>query len=458
MTYAAPPSQPMSVTGHVRAIAILGLPLIGGHVAQMAIGLTDTAMLGWYSASALAAITLASSFFHVIFLFGSGFAFAVLPVVAKAIGSGDTRMARRANRMGLWLSMAYGAVAMPAFLFSEPLLLRLGQDAEVAANAGSYLRIMGWGIFPALAVMVLKSTLAAQERAKIVLIMTLLAAVLNAVINYVLIFGNLGFPEMGLAGAAIASLATVTASALILIAYCNRILPEQELFRNLLRPDWDAFVRLFRLGIPIAFTTLAEVSLFSASALMMGWTTPITLAAHGIALNLGAVAFMVHLGLSNVATIRVGNAIGRQDLPHLLRGAWVICTLSLIVALLSVAMFLLMPQWLISLFISADDPDYALILKIGVQLLVVAAIFQLMDGLQAIHLGLLRGLQDTNVPMIMAVIGYWGVGIPCSYLLGFVFGYGGVGIWLGLVAGLSVVAAGLIWRFWRFSIQRDDLF
>lgn len=448
----------MTPAGHARAIAILGLPLIGGHVAQFAIGLTDAAMLGWYSASALAAVTLASSYFHAIFLFGAGFAFAVLPLVAAAAGAGDTRMARRANRMGMWLSIIYGAIAMPAFVWSEPIFRALGQDPQVAHDAASYLRIMGWGIFPTLMVMVLKSTLAAQERTQVVLWMTLLAAAVNALVNYVLIFGNFGAPALGLTGAAIASLATVATSTVILLFYCRRALPEQELFRNFHQPDWDMFNRLFRLGLPIGFTTLAEVSLFTASALMMGWISPIALAAHGIALNLGGLTFMVHLGLSNVGTIRVGNALGRKDLPHMLRGARALIAMSLVVSVLSITAFVVIPETLISVFLNPDDPDRAAIMTLAVTLLIAAAIFQLMDGLQAVALGLLRGLQDTTVPMVMACVSYWLIGLPVAYVFGFTLNLEGIGIWMGLVVALTMVGILLLWRFWGFAVRRDDLF
>lgn len=438
----------MSRPGHTRAIATLGLPLIGGHVAQFAIGLTDTVMLGWYGVESLAAVTLASTYFFVLFLFGAGFGFAVMPMVAAAAGAGEDRQIRRLTRMGLWLSLAYGVIAMPALIFARPILDLMGQEPVIAGIAADYLRVAGWGIFPALLVMVLKSYLAALERTQIVLWVTLGAAVLNALVNYALIFGNWGAPELGVRGAAIASFSTQAVSFVAIIIYALKVLPEHELLKNFQRPDWEMLRKVFRLGVPIGLTTLSEVSLFAASAMMMGWLGTLPLAAHGIAVSLAGLTFMVHLGLSNAATIRAGNAYGRRDRDHMVRGAKVVTVMSLIVSVVTVTLFLTIPEVMMSLFLDANDPQKPQILAIGVGLLAVAALFQLVDGMQAIALGLLRGVQDTGVPMLIAGFSYWAVGMPTSYVLGFVMGYGGVGVWLGLVLGLGCAAIFLMQRFW----------
>ncbi len=443
----------MTYPAHFRAIAVLGLPLVGGHLAQFAIGLTDTVMLGWYGVEALAAVTLASSYYFVLFLFGAGFGWAVMPMVATAAAEEDETSIRRSTRMGLWLSLLYAALMMPLLWWSYPILIALKQEPQVAQTASEYLRIAGWGLFPALLVMVLKSYLAALERTQIVLWITVIAAVVNGVTNYALIFGNWGAPELGVMGAAIASVVTQIVSLVAVIIYAVRVLPEHSLFQRFWRPDWDMFGRVLRLGVPIGLTTLAEVTLFATSAIMMGWLGQVPLAAHGIALNLASATFMVHLGLSNAATIRAGNALGRRDRAHLERGAIAVTGMSLVVSVLTIILFLTCAEPLISLFMEADNAQRGEILAIGTGLLAMAALFQLVDGAQVIALGLLRGLQDAQVPMIMAALSYWVIGIPASYYFGFVQGMDGIGVWMGLVLGLAFAAVLLMARFWMRSVR-----
>ncbi len=443
----------MTYRGHFRAITVLGLPLIGGHLAQFAIGLTDTVMLGWYGVEALAAVTLAGSYFFVLFLFGAGFGWAVMPMVATAAAEENETSIRRSTRMGLWLSLLYAALVMPLLWWAYPVLILLKQEPEVARTAAQYLRVAGWGLFPALLVMVLKSYLAALERTQIVLWITVAAAVVNGITNFALIFGNWGAPELGVIGAAIASVVTQIVSLGAVVVYAVRSLPEHSLFQRFWRPDWEMFLNVLRLGVPIGLTTLAEVSMFATSAVMMGWLGPVPLAAHGIALNLASATFMVHLGLSNVATIRAGNAMGRRDGAHLEKGAIAITAMSLIMSALTIILFLTCAEPLISLFMEPDDPQRPAILAIGVGLLAMAALFQLVDGAQVIALGLLRGLQDAKVPMVMAALSYWVVGIPASYYFGFPQGLGGIGVWLGLVLGLACAAVMLMARFWLRSVR-----
>ena len=443
-------SDIMTPKAHARATLVLGLPLIGSHLAQMLLHVTDTVMMGWYGVTELAAVVIASSSFFVIFILGAGFAQAVMPMVASAIGRGDEVQVRRDTRMGLWLSIAFGVLTYPLFWWSGPLLLGLGQNPDVAALGQDFLRIAGLGMIPALLVMVLKSYLAALERTQVVLWVTLAGVGVNVAFGWTLIFGNWGKPELGVRGAAIASVAVQGMTAWALAVYAGW-LPELRrfrLFQRFWRPDWHALGQVFRLGMPIGLTSLAEGGMFQASALMMGWIGTVELASHGIALQAAALTFMVHLGLSNATTVRTALAAGAGDRAGLRRGGKVAIALSMGFAAVTVTAFLVLPRPIISLFLDGDNPESAQILAYGTALLAVAALFQVVDALQVMALGLLRGVKDTRAPMWIAVLSYWIVGIPTSYLLAFKAGYGGVGLWLGLVVGLSVAAVLLMVRFW----------
>ena len=447
-------TQQMTYPGHARAITVMGLPLVGGHLGQIAIGVSDTVMAGWYSVEALAAVTLASTYFFVLLIFGSGFAWGVMPLVAAFDAEGDEVGLRRATRMGMWLSMGFAVLALPLMIWSRPIMALMGQDQALADMVDGYLFIAAWGIFPALMVMVLKSYLAALERTQVVLWITLLAGVANVLANYAFIFGNWGAPELGVRGAAIASVTSHSVSLVAVVIYVLWKMPQHQMFVRLWRPDFEMLARVFRLGLPIGFTGLSEVGLFAASAVMMGWLGTVALAAHGIALQLASITFMVHLGISNVATIRAGNAYGRRDPAHLARGAITATVMSALVAVLTIFVFVMWPEPLINLFMQRDEPARDQILVIGVGLLAMASLFQLVDGAQAVALGILRGVQDTTVPMLLAGFSYWIVGMPASYLLGFVFDLEGVGVWLGLVFGLGVGAILRNARFWGSVLKR----
>ncbi len=439
----------LSYRDHVRAILLLGVPLIGSHLAQILIGVTDTVMMGWYGVTELAALVLGSTCFFVFFILGSGFANAVMPMVAEAAAYGNERQVRRVTRMALWLSIAFGVLVAPVFLWSGSILQFLGQDADVTMLSQTYLGIVVAGMIPALVTLVLKSYLSALELAVALLWVTIGAAVLNGLVNYALIFGNWGFPELGVRGAAIASVLSYLLGAAALMVHAIIRTPEHALFQRFWRPDRDALRQVFRLGWPISLTLLSEVGLFAAAAVMIGWVGTTELAAHGIVLQLAAITFMVYMGLGSVATIRAGRALGRKDRQALVDGGRMTTLLSLCFALMTVAVFLGFPEFLIGLFLNPQEPARLAILEIGAPLLALAALFQLADSAQAIGLGLLRGVQDTRVPMIIAAFSYWGVGVSGSYILSQPLGMGAPGVWMGLVAGLTSAAILLNLRFWR---------
>lgn len=442
---------PQTLSQHMRAALLLGLPLIGSQLAGFTIQIIDTIMLGWYGVEALAAVVLAGTLFFVLMIMGSGFAWAVMPMVASASEEGDDTRVRRVTRMGFWSSAIIATLVMPALWWSEPLLLAIGQEPDLSATAQDYLRIMGWGLYPALGIMVLRSYLSALERTKMVLYATLLAAALNSFLNYALIFGNFGFPELGVRGAATASLIVQLANFAVLVVYAIRVLPEHNLFQRVWRPDWEALREVVRMGSQIGLTSLAEAGLFSASTVVMGWIGTLELAAHGIALQIVSAFFMVHIGLSNAATVRAGRALGRKDEVGLRKGALAITLISFLFGGISVLVFIGLPHPMISAFLDPAEPLRDDILRIGTSLLVVAAIFQFADAAQVMALGLLRGVHDTKVPMVIATISYWVIGVPMSYVMGITWGWGGEGVWAGLVLGLLAAGAFMSWRFWARS-------
>ncbi len=443
----------LSLSAHARDTLRLALPLAGSHLAQSALHVTDTIMLGWYGVTALAAVVLGASSFFIIFILGAGFAQAVMPMVAAALGRGDEAQVRRDTRMGIWLSIAYGAVMYPLFWWSGPIFLMLGQEPDVAALAQEYMRIAGLGLIPALIVMTLKSFLAAIDRAQVVLWVTVAGVFVNGVVNYMLIFGNWGAPELGVTGAAIATLATQIASLLLLAGYAHvhAAAAPFRLWQRFWRADPPALRQVFRLGWPIGVQGLAEAGLFVATALMIGTIGKVELAAHGIAMEVVSLIFMFHVGLANAATLRAGRADGAGDVRGLRDGAKAALGMSFVVGLAGILLFVLIPAPLIGLFLDESQPEAAAVIAYGTVLLAVAALFQMVDAGQVMAMGLLRGLRDTRVPMVIAAVSYWLIGIPCGWFLGLHLGLGGGGVWGGLVIGLLVAALALMWRFWRIA-------
>ncbi|MDA4846821.1 MATE family efflux transporter [Hoeflea poritis] len=439
----------LSWAGHTRATLALGMPLIGAQLAQMAIGVTDTVMIGWLGAPELAAAVLGAQAFFLFFIFGTGFTLAVMPLAAQAHGRDDVRGVRRSVRMGMWVVLLYSAIVMVPLWMTESILLALGQPEATAALAGDYMRVAQWAMAPSLMIMTFRSYLSALERAQVVLWATVAGTIANAFLNYMFIFGNFGAPRLEVVGAAVASVGTATVTFVLLTLYTvtRGDLKRYQLLVRFWRPDWQAFFEVQRLGWPISATILAETSLFAASSVMIGWIGTIELAAHGIALQLASIAFMFPLGLSGAATVRVGNAYGRKDWVGLGRAGSVSIALAIAITLSLAAVFWIFPEALIGLYLDESNPDAAAVLRHAVPLLFVAAAFQTVDGLQAIGAGLLRGLKDTKVPMIYAVFSYWAIGMTAAYLLAFCWDLGAVGVWWGLAVGLLLAAILMNWRF-----------
>jgi MATE family multidrug resistance protein len=434
---------------HMRASLALGVPLVGGQLGLMLMNTTDTVMLGWYGVEELAGGVLATQSYFLVMIFGAGIAQALMPMIGQAEGSGDQRAVRRMVRMGLWLAILYALITMPLFFFGEEILLALGQEPTVAALAGQYLVISVWALFPTLLANALRAFLTAIEHAQIILWSTIAAALANIVINYMLIFGNWGAPELGIRGAAYATLLVniVMFGAMAIYIAVHRRTRTYEVFARFWRPDWPAFVDMIRLGLPIGVGIVAEVGMFIFASIMIGWLGVVALAAHGIVMQIAAIAFMVPLGMSQAATVRVSNAMGRKDPANLVRAAHSVMIVAVCFAMLSASLFFTIPEFLVGLFLDETQDDVAAVAAYAVPLLFVAAVFQLVDSAQIIAVGQLRGLKDTKVPMLFAIFAYWGVGMSVAYILGIWLDLGGVGVWSGLASGLAVACILAVWRF-----------
>lgn len=426
---------------------ILGLPLIGSQVAQFAVHTTEVFLLSKYSVTALAQGALGAQVFFIAFIFGSGFGWAVLPMVAAALEDNDLVQVRRVTRMGLWLSTIVGVVLFLPMWFSEPWLIMMKQDPEVAAGAQTYLRLAGLGLFPALWVAVLRSYLSAIEHTGVILAVSIGVLILNAVLSYILIFGAFGAPELGLVGAGIAALLVQVVTFVGFVIYIQAVLADQNMFVRFWRADPGAIVDVTRLGVPISITALAESGLFAASAFMMGAIGKLSLASHALVLQFAALTFMIHLGLSQASTVRAGRAHARDDRAALKLTAQASMGVSALVAVIITVLFLTMPQILIGAVIDWSDPDAQAILTLGIMLLMMAAAFQFVDAAQVMALAILRGMQDTKGPMWIATVSYWVVGLPIGYYLAFHTGLREIGVWSGMVVGLALTAILLWWRF-----------
>ena len=439
--------------GDLAATLLLAWPMILTNLAQTAMTATDVMMMGRLGPEALAAGTLGSNFYYAPMMFGLGLLLAVSPMVATELGrrSSSVRDVRRTVRQGFWLATI---VALPLWVLmwnGEAIMLAMGQEPGLAAMAGAYLRTLQWALLPFYGFIVLRSYVSALERPAWALGVMVFAVAFNVFANWCLMFGNLGFPALGIVGSGIATTASciVMFASLALVVSLDRRFRRYRLFGRFWRSDWPRLAEMTRLGLPIAFILLFEVGLFSAAAFVMGLIDATALAAHAIAMQIASLSFMVPLGLGQAATVRVGRAAGAGDRDAVRRAGWTAFALGVGFMACIALVMLFAPRLLISAFVDISDPINAAVVDTAVIFLAIAALFQIVDGAQAVGAGMLRGLQDTGVPMILAAIGYWGVGMPLGLVLAFWAGMGGAGVWLGFSAGLAVVALLLVTRWMR---------
>ena len=447
------PTAPRSTREEAAATFSLAWPLILSNLAANAITTTDVLLLGQLGPAPLAAAALAVNLYNLLLFTGVGLSVAISPLIAGALGrrKGAARDSRRSFRMGLWLVSLYAALGTLLLSFAEPLFLAMGQDPALSRLAGGFMHILQFALWPTLLGFLMRNLLTAFNRAWVPLVVALGGVALNAFLNYALIFGRFGFPELGMQGSALATVITNVAmlGAQVFAAVRLPRLRLMHLFGHWWRADWPRFRELARLGIPISLTWSFEVGVFSAAVYLMGLIDTVSVAAHVIALQLAALMFMVPLGLAQAATVRVGYGHGARDPRWVGRAGRVAIAFALAFAVASALVMWLFPAPLASLFLDMSLPESAAVLALAVQFLLIAAVFQLADGAQVIGASILRGLHDTRVPMLYAAFGYWVVGIGAGAWLAFRTPLRGEGIWIGLALGLAIVAVLMLWRWSR---------
>jgi MATE family multidrug resistance protein len=436
---------PKSAWGReMRATLALAWPLVLTNLAQTAMPTTDVILIGRLGPDALAAAALATNLYFAFLFFGIGVVTATAPMIARELGRNrhSVRDVRRSFRQGLWLAAAVSLPIWAVLWNAERILVALGQEAVLAADAGLYMRALQWSILPFLLYIVARALISAMERPMSALWVGLVAIVLNALVGYALIYGSFGFPRLGLIGAGIATTfsSTVLFGGLALVLVVDRRFRRYGFFGRMWRSDWLRFRELWRLGVPIGLALTFEVTVFNIAALLMGLIGSDSLAAYAIAIQIASLTFMVPLGLNQAVTVRVGRAYGAGDSDAIRRAGWTAYGLGLAFMGMSAMMMIFAPRPLIAAFLDLGDPANAPVIALAVSFLAAAGFFQIFDGAQVIGAGMLRGLHDTRVPMIFAAIGYWGIGLSLAVLLGFATPLAGIGIWIGLAAGLASVA------------------
>jgi MATE family multidrug resistance protein len=449
MSMAPHPSQFRNELG---ATLRLAAPLAAANLLQMAVHAVDVIFVARLGQEALAASSLSLSLFGLLLWCFTGLTGAVAPLIAAELGKGRhaVREIRRSVRMALWLAVLCGLAGMAICGFGETILRATGQDPAVSARAGEFLRILMWAMIPMILSNVLRTFVATLGRPGFATLITAAAIGVNVLTNWTFVFGAFGAPAMGLRGSAVASVVTSVA---MLLAYAaavttHRRLRRYHVFGRLWRRETTRLREIMAIGLPIAGTILAEAGLFSGAAFLMGRIGEAELAGHTIALQIAALAFQVPFGIGQAATIRVGYHFGAGDRHALGQAGWAALLICAAFMLITASAMLLFPRLIVSIYVDIHDPANAALIGFAIQYMAIAALFQLVDGTQAVAAGALRGLQDTRIPMAIAIFGYWLPGMGTALWLGFATPLRGSGIWIGFAVGLAVVAA-LLLRRWH---------
>jgi len=438
-----------SIRTELHATLALATPLAAANLAQMAMAVTNTVMVGRLGAMPLAAAGLGGMLFFTVGVMLQGILFAVAPLAAHARGAGDRSAAGRVAGAGLALAVLLALPFVTTLTSLDRLLQALGYDTALASEIGRYLRALAWGTPAFLGFAVLRSLLAALSHQRSVMAVLVVCVAGNALLNWVLIFGHLGAPPLGVVGSGYAS-AVNQWLMLAGLALCTRIMPglgDLRVLRNTFTASREEMGNILRLGLPIGGIRGIEVGVFVTAGVLMGLLGTAALGAHQLVINCAGISFMVPLGLAQAATVRVAYELGAGRAPAARQAGFV--ALALGIGFMGAAAVVLwtVPNAIIAVYVDIADPANRATVQMAQRLIEIAALFQVFDGMQVIAAGVLRGYRDTMVPMLLATLGYWGVGFAGCWLLAFPLGYGAVGLWWGLALGLAVVAILLTLRF-----------
>lgn len=426
----------------------LAVPVIIGQLGHMMMGVVDSLMVASLGVIPLAASSLANSIFFLILVVGIGFSYAITPYVAMAYGKKEYSECGVVLRQGLLAGLGIAIVLTLVTFGVTGIIPGLKQSKEVLTETIPYMKTLGWSIIPVLIFQVYRQFSEGLFHMKPAMIIIISANILNALFNWIFIFGHWGFPAMGLRGAGYSTFGTRTAMAVMLAAYVlsSRKFKSFAPGLHYKKIDWQMMGKLVKLGLASAFQNFFEIGAFAGAAVLIGWFGPKELAAHQIALNMAAITFMFGLGISASASVRVGNAVGRRDFGYARRAGFISIFLSASVMGSFGIVFILLRKLLPQLYVTDVS-----VINIASSLLIIAALFQISDGIQVVSLGILRGMADTRFPTIITFVAYWVIGLPCGYLLGFVMNYKAQGVWVGLLLGLTVSALLLTVRFRKLT-------
>jgi len=435
------------------ATLALAAPLAAGNVAQMAMAFTDTVMVGRLGAVPLAAAGLGAMLYFTSGVVLQGVVSAVAPLAAHAFGNADRAAAGRVASAGLALAAALSLPYLVAVVTLHRMLAALGYDGAVIVEIGGFLSAIAWGAPAFVGFAVLRSLLAALGHSRPVMIVLMLCVGANAALNWVLIYGHLGVPALGIAGAGYASAANQWAILIGLGLYAGRApsLAGLRILRGALAPRRRELMRILRLGLPIGGIMGLEIGVFGVAGILIGLLGADALGANQLVLNCAGLTFMVPLGISQAATVRIAFELGAGRAAAARRAGMVALALGTLFMAASALVLWSIPRAIVGLYVDIDDPANRGLVATALSLLGIAALFQVFDGVQTIAAGALRGYKDTTVPLLLAALGYWGFGFGGGWLLAFPLGHGVIGLWWGLALGLAVVAVLLAAR-WHWLI------